>query len=204
MMVVAGCGGSSPGAGPAPPASSMRSDPALEAVLLTAQDIGGDVEPGPVPDSQPLPCARAGSGTLDEQSPPALQASAVLLSQSRRWQVGERISTYGNPYAASAALAVFVEGLGCPTATLRADDGTPYTLSIAGPSDVSAQVAAPEVDSVAGWELATPQFGGLAIAAQDGAALLFLTFSSPIDADPAGYPDPYQVAQVALAKLGNS
>ena len=55
---------------------------------------------------------------------------------------------------------------------------------------------------MAGWELATPQFGGLAIAAQDGAALLFLTFSSPIDADPAGYPDPYQVAQAALAKLG--
>ena len=204
LALLGACAGSSGGPDPAPSPSGTLSDNVLKAVLLTGKEIGGDFRSAPVPDSQPLPCAPPGSGTLDEQSPPAVQANTVLLSQSLRGQVGERIKVYANPDAASAALAIYVAGFGCPTGTLRADDGKTSPLTIAGPSDVTAQVAVAGVDGVAGWEISSPEFDGLAIAAQYGATLLFLTFANPVGADPASYPDSLQVIKAALTKLVNS
>ena len=221
LALLAACGGSSGGdsggsgnsggttesdsVDPSPSSSVTLTEKVLKSVLLTAGEIGGDFEKQTASDNDsPLPCDGPNDDTLDDQAPPALESSTLLVSESQQAAFTETIKVYEDDSASSDALDIIAAGFDCTDGTLYSDDGDTVEVTLDGPTDVTASVGVDQVDGVAVWQLASTEIGGYAFVAQFGASLVLFTFVSPLDGDPAQLPDPGEVVSAALTKIVTS
>jgi hypothetical protein len=207
LGVLAACGGSSSsGVDGATPDQMSAAVELVKTTLLTTSDFGGDfVDSGSSTNTaKALPCGDKSSKSLDQYLAPGVDASVTLDSKVLAAEFTEHIKVYDNAGQAADALAYVTKGFNCTSGTLYADNDASLAITIAPAQDVTAGSGVEGVTSVMVWSFTSTQISGMVVAAEYGASLVLLTFSSQIGVDSTNLPDPGQITKAALTKIAKA
>ena len=187
-----------PSSGPTLPSESD-----IAAVLLTPPEVGTGFTAGTYSnDTNPLPCAAAGSPSFDTQAPAAVKNGAEADNSSAQAQFSEEIRVYHDTAEADKAVATAKAGLNCSSGNLYTTDGTPLPVTIDAPVDVSTQLGN-NVQATA-WQVHSTDIVGTYILAQHEQTLVLMGFAKAASTPDSGLPDPLTVAKAAIDKIASS
>jgi hypothetical protein len=225
-LVLAGCSSSSngkPSAGstsrsstsgfpsssaPATTSSSADVTPdEVRSVLLTAADLSPTAtsEPSKVTNN-PLPCAAAGSQSLEQQVPSAARAGVDISDDTLQVGFSEEIRVFADSDTAGKALDVAEAGLNCKAGTLTADDGTRLPIALTAPTDIksdllsNSSISDVQITAAEGYSATSSDLDILLVIVQIDRSLLLMDFIAPTGADQSKLPDPEVIVAKAIAK----
>ncbi len=181
--------------------TTTLSSPQATAALLTPQDVGaGFTEAQYTKNTAPLPCAPAGSPTLDQQVPPSFVAGRTIVDSALQAEFVEEFKSYASAAQATSALNTAKKGLQCSSGHLYASDGSSVVISISTPQDITQAMGVPGFTNATAWSAKSTAVQGDLVVAQDGSSLVFMTFLAP-PSSVSKLPDPAVVTRKALEKI---
>ncbi|MCU1401660.1 MAG: hypothetical protein JWN62_4769 [Acidimicrobiales bacterium] len=160
----------------------------LEPLLLTPEEVGPSFVKQPFSDPPGgTPC-----GIEVESTYPAYAITGTeLVEPEPLLAMLEEVRVYPSRDDAAAAYKLAVTGFSC---------GSAEGLTLGTPTDLSSQLGVTGV----GISLATDQYEGAIVIAQDRDAIFVFQFQAAIGADTSSVPDPATVATAGIKKINDA
>jgi hypothetical protein len=159
------------------------------------------------PTDNPLPCAAAGSASLNQQVPATVRAGVDIVDEKLNAAVSEEYRIFPDISTAVHAQSTAKDGLACAKGVLRTAGQADVPITLSGPDDITDQVK--QDTKLIGVPVGTAFtfFGQTAdgaqyvfAAAQIDRTLLLMTFVAGSIADESNLPDPVSILQKAIEK----
>lgn len=201
---------SSSAATPAPSESVSAAD--LSTALLTPADLGltGAASQASKQTDNPLPCAAAGSKSLNQQVPATVRVGVDISDDALQIGLSEEIRLFADETTSTAAVTAAVAGLNCTSGSLIDDGGAAVPITIQPPVDIKADLAKDTkladvtITAAQVWQGTASGEDIDLVVVQLGRSVVLFSFQSGTGADTSKLPNPLTVVDDALEKIISS